>query len=126
MGRKQTLQPHLLFNQLAVLADVATPASDVRQLDQIRYTLAWANGAAADINVYLEYTNTETNVGDIAETDWNDLDFGGAPSPNITGASGVHTIDVELLIGLKHRLRFDVIAGQADLSVIITGSTKGA
>lgn len=126
MSRKHILQPHILLDELAVLASTTTPATDVRQLDQVRYTLVWTNGVAADMDVYLEYTNKETNTGDILETDWYDLDFGGAPSPNITGAAGVHTIDVELIIGLKHRLRFDVIAGQADLNVVITGSGKGA
>lgn len=116
MSRKLILNPFTALNQATLDTTANGEKTVCENLDAIAYDIVWANGSSLNAEAKIQYSNDDEN--------WYDLDFGSTIS--LAGASGHHKIDVELIIFKYIRPRVEFAAGQADISIIAKGTTKGA
>lgn len=139
MSRKERLKQHHLVSSAsggpgeALAVSYQTPATSGRNLDNLRYTVDWANGAAADFDITLQFayalSDNEESIGNKIDNadnaSWVDVDIA-TVNPNISGANGQHIIDVAEFPNRFVRLNFTRNGGQIDLDVYVEGKSKGA
>lgn len=115
MGRKLLIGPKNVIEGIALAVNTTGDTTDCDFVDLVSYDVVWANGAALDAVVTCEYSNDDKT--------WITIGFGN-PIP-LAGASGSHRIDIEP--NFKYvRPAIAFVAGNADIKIVIKGTTKGA
>lgn len=115
MGRKQILPYFQVITDGDMSGDITSSVSTVEQVDQITYDISWT-GSTPVGEIFVQYSNNNES--------WNNLDFG--TTIDISGNSGSHKIDVQLITSKYMRLFYDFTSGTGTIQAHIKGSTKGA
>jgi len=126
MARKLTHTHYMRDNvsnlqDLDISANLTTEITNVENSDNIGIQLIW-NGAAPSGEVFIEVSNDyEKNIN---PGTWTELDFG-VPIL-ITGNSGNHIININLVPFSDLRLRYESTSGTGTMNAVLTMKTVGA
>lgn len=116
MSRKLILNEFTALDETGLDESMAGDETVCENLDAISYEVDWENGSSLDGEINIQYKN-DGNV-------WKNLPF--ASTIALSGASGSHKIDVDLIIFKKIRPYVTINAGQADIVIKTKGTTQGA
>lgn len=114
MGRKSVLEPYSIVSGGDMSADVTSPETSVKNLDQITYEIVWTG------TLPVGSIEVQTQVKDV----WQAIAL---PSIGVSGNSGSHLITINSASHFqKLRVVYKRTGGTGSLTVSIIGAVLGA
>ena len=114
MSRKSVLEPYSIVSAGDMSANITSPETSVKNLDQITYEVVWA-GTGVDGHI-----EVQTQVKDV----WQTIDL---PMIDLITDTGNHLITINAASHFqKLRLVYSRNAGTGSLTVSIIGAVLGA